>query len=40
MYEELGRGKYSIVYKGRKRKTLEYIAIKKLDKARKKKILN
>jgi len=40
IYEEVGRGKYSIVYKGRRKKTIEYVAIKSVEKSRKKKVLN
>ncbi|XP_038703583.1 serine/threonine-protein kinase RUNKEL-like isoform X2 [Tripterygium wilfordii] len=39
VYEAIGRGKYSTVYKGRKKKTIEYFAIKSVDKSHKKKIL-
>ena len=40
IYEEIGKGKYSTVYKGRKKKTIEYIAIKSIEKTRRKKVLN
>ena len=40
IYEEVGRGKYSVVYKGRKKKTIEYVAVKSLEKSRKKRVLN
>lgn len=40
IYEEIGKGKYSTVYKGRKKKSIEYVAIKSLEKSRRKKILN
>uniref|UniRef100_A0A9I9CPF1 Protein kinase domain-containing protein n=1 Tax=Cucumis melo TaxID=3656 RepID=A0A9I9CPF1_CUCME len=39
IYEAIGRGKYSTVYKGRKKKTIEYSAIKSVDKSQKNKIL-
>jgi serine/threonine-protein kinase ULK4 len=44
-YDELGRGKYSVVYKVapiqcRKQKTLEYLAIKSVDLSRRKKLMN
>ncbi|XP_021904963.1 LOW QUALITY PROTEIN: serine/threonine-protein kinase RUNKEL [Carica papaya] len=39
IYEAIGRGKYSTVYKGRKRKTIEYFAIKSADKSQKSKVL-
>ncbi len=38
--EEIGRGKYSIVYKGRKKKSIQYHAIKSVDKIHKEKVLN
>ncbi len=40
IYEEVGRGKYSVVYKGRRKKTIEYVAVKSVEKSRKKKVLN
>ncbi|KAA8527500.1 hypothetical protein F0562_034785 [Nyssa sinensis] len=39
IYEAIGRGKYSTVYKGRKKKTIEYFAIKSVDKPQKSKVL-
>ncbi|XP_010245352.1 PREDICTED: serine/threonine-protein kinase RUNKEL [Nelumbo nucifera] len=39
IYEAIGRGKYSTVYKGRKKKTIEYFAIKSVDKSQKRKVL-
>ncbi|KAF8394503.1 hypothetical protein HHK36_020713 [Tetracentron sinense] len=39
IYEAIGRGKYSTVYKGRKKKTIEYFAIKSVDKSHKSKVL-
>ena len=33
IYEEIGRGKHSVVYKGRKKKSIQYVAIKSVDKA-------
>jgi serine/threonine-protein kinase ULK4 len=38
IYEEVGRGKHSVVYKGRKKKTIEYVAVKSVEKSRKKKV--
>lgn len=32
-YEEVGRGSSSVVFKGRRKKTIEYVAIKSVDKA-------
>lgn len=40
IYDEIGRGKSSIVYKGRKKKTIEYLAVKSVEKHRRTKILN
>jgi len=53
IYEEIGKGKYSTVYKvlflirslymckkGRKKKSIEYVAVKSLEKSRRKKVLN
>lgn len=34
IYEEIGRGAQSQVFKGREKKTVEYVAIKRVDKAR------
>ncbi|OIW13952.1 hypothetical protein TanjilG_09303 [Lupinus angustifolius] len=39
IYEAIGRGKYSTVYKGRKKQTIEYFAIKSVDKSQKSKVL-
>ncbi|KAK7827561.1 serine/threonine-protein kinase runkel [Quercus suber] len=39
IYQAIGRGKYSTVYKGRKKKTIEYFAIKSVDKLQKSKVL-
>ncbi|KAL8486293.1 hypothetical protein ACS0TY_023122 [Phlomoides rotata] len=38
IYEAIGRGKYSTVYKGRKKKTIEYYAIKSVDKSQRSKV--
>ncbi|XP_025692062.1 serine/threonine-protein kinase RUNKEL-like isoform X1 [Arachis hypogaea] len=40
IYEAIGRGKYSTVYKGRKKKTIEYYAIKSVDKSQRSKVLH
>ncbi len=40
IYEEIGRGKQSVVYKGRKKKSIEYVAVKSLEKTKRKKVLN
>eukprot|EP00250_Pteridium_aquilinum_P022940 c25934_g1_i1 orf=3-2966(-) len=39
IYEAIGRGKHSTVYKGRKKKTIEYFAIKSVDKTQKSRVL-
>ncbi len=33
IYEEIGKGEFSQVYKGREKKQIEYVAIKRVDKA-------
>jgi serine/threonine protein kinase len=38
--EEIGKGKYSVVYKGRRKQTIEYYAIKSAEKVHKEKVLN
>ena len=38
--EEIGRGKFSVVYKGRIKKTMNYIGIKSVDKSRRNKLCN
>ena len=40
IYEEVGRGKYSVVYKGRMKKTIEYMAVKSVERSRRKKLMN
>ncbi|KAD2034903.1 hypothetical protein E3N88_41985 [Mikania micrantha] len=39
IYEAIGQGKYSTVYKGRKKKSIEYFALKSVDKSHKSKVL-
>ncbi|XP_076927119.1 serine/threonine-protein kinase RUNKEL-like [Bidens hawaiensis] len=39
IYEAIGQGKYSTVYKGRKKKSIEYFALKSVDKSHKNKVL-
>lgn len=39
VYEEIGRGKFSVVYKGRKKKAVEYIAVKALEKSKRNKVI-
>lgn len=34
LFDEIAAGKYSTVYKGRRKKTLDYVAIKSIDKSR------
>ena len=33
IYEEIGRGEFSQVFKGREKKKIEYVAIKRIDKS-------
>ncbi|XP_078440235.1 kinase family with ARM repeat domain-containing protein [Wolffia australiana] len=40
IYEAIGRGKHSVVYKGRKKKTIEYYAIKSVEKSQRSKVLH
>lgn len=39
LYEEIGHGKYSTVYKGRKRYTIQYVAIKSIEKNKREKVM-
>jgi serine/threonine-protein kinase ULK4 len=39
-YEEIGKSNHSVVYKARKKKSLEYFAIKSNEKTRKERVLN
>ncbi|KAK9057770.1 hypothetical protein SSX86_022608 [Deinandra increscens subsp. villosa] len=39
IYEAIGQGKYSTVYKGRTKKNIEYFALKSVDKSHKSKVL-
>lgn len=39
VYEELGKGKHSTVYKARRKKTIHYYAIKSVDIAQKSRVL-
>lgn len=38
--QEVGRGKYSVVYKGRRKQSTEYLAIKSVDKDRRARVIN
>lgn len=40
IYEELGRGRHSIVYKGRKKRSIEYFAIASIEKTQRQRVLN
>ena len=40
IYEEVGRGKFSVVYKGRKKKSIEYVAVKSVERSRRRKLMN
>jgi serine/threonine-protein kinase ULK4 len=39
IYDKIGKGKYSTVYKGRRKKTISYYAIKSVDKSQKARVL-
>jgi hypothetical protein len=39
-YEEIGKGKHSMVYRCRKKKCVEFCAIKSVDKVSRQKVLN
>ena len=40
IYEEIGKGKHSVVYKGRKKQSLQYVAIRSVEKSQRSKLLN
>jgi serine/threonine-protein kinase ULK4 len=40
IYEEIGKGKQSIVYKGRRKKSIEYVAIKSVEKSQRERLMN
>ena len=40
IYEEIGKGEFSQIFKGREKKKIEYVAIKRVDKSIMKKIVN
>eukprot|EP01063_Lacrimia_lanifica_P003565 TRINITY_DN11905_c0_g2_i1.p1 TRINITY_DN11905_c0_g2~~TRINITY_DN11905_c0_g2_i1.p1 ORF type:complete len:1370 (+),score=549.00 TRINITY_DN11905_c0_g2_i1:155-4264(+) len=40
IYEKIGKGRHSTVYKGRLKKTVDYYAIKSVDKAQRSRVLN
>jgi serine/threonine protein kinase len=40
LYDELGKGTHTVVYKGRKKKTVEFFAIKSFEKTQKSLVLN
>eukprot|EP00424_Heterocapsa_rotundata_P006898 CAMPEP_0168663592 /NCGR_PEP_ID=MMETSP0503-20121227/18092_1 /TAXON_ID=89963 /ORGANISM="Heterocapsa rotundata, Strain SCCAP K-0483" /LENGTH=157 /DNA_ID=CAMNT_0008707679 /DNA_START=126 /DNA_END=596 /DNA_ORIENTATION=+ len=39
LYEEIGKGKFSTVYKGRKRFTIRYVAVKSIEKNQREKVM-
>jgi hypothetical protein len=39
IYEKIGKGKHSVVYKGRKKKTIQYYAVKSVEKSQKGRVL-
>ncbi|KAL4477046.1 hypothetical protein ABPG72_015359 [Tetrahymena utriculariae] len=40
IYEDIAKGKYSIIYKARKKKTIDYFAVKSMEKCKRKKLMN
>eukprot|EP01012_Entosiphon_sulcatum_P041191 TRINITY_DN55003_c0_g1_i1.p1 TRINITY_DN55003_c0_g1~~TRINITY_DN55003_c0_g1_i1.p1 ORF type:complete len:1276 (-),score=187.17 TRINITY_DN55003_c0_g1_i1:24-3851(-) len=40
IYTEIGKGKHSVVYKGRRKKTVDYFAIRSVEKSERPRILN
>eukprot|EP00667_Euglena_gracilis_P025346 EG_transcript_29712 len=40
IYEEIGKGKFSTVYKGRKKRSIDYYAVKSIEKSQRAKVLN
>mmetsp|Transcript_26281 Transcript_26281/g.44331 ORF Transcript_26281/g.44331 Transcript_26281/m.44331 type:complete len:1505 (+) Transcript_26281:148-4662(+) len=40
IYEEIGKGKYSQIFKGREKKSIEYVSIKRVDKNMMEKVVN
>lgn len=40
IYEEIGKGKFSQVFKGREKKHIEFVAIKRVDKSRMNNVVN
>jgi len=40
IYEEMGRGKHSVVYKGRIKKSINYVAVKSVERSRRRKLMN
>ena len=40
IYEEIGKGEFSQVFKGREKKKIEYVAIKRIEKSMMNKVLD
>lgn len=40
IYEEIGKGEFSLVFKGREKKKIEYVAIKRIEKSVMDKVAN
>ena len=40
IYESVGSGKHSTVYKGRKKKSIDYFAVSSIDKGQRQRVLN
>ena len=39
IYESIGKGKHSVVYKGREKKTIQYYAVKSVEKSQRQRVL-
>ena len=40
IYDEIGRGRHSIVYRGRRRFSLDYVAVKSMERSHSKRLMN
>ena len=40
IYDEIGKGDFSQIFKGREKKKIEYVAIKRVDKSKMEKVLS
>ena len=39
IYESIGKGKHSVVYKGREKKSIQYYAVKSVEKSQRQRVL-